>query len=32
MPLDDYEEAIAAFRGGAGLKIEVVPALDNQTR
>jgi 2-desacetyl-2-hydroxyethyl bacteriochlorophyllide A dehydrogenase len=32
LPLDGFEEAIAAFRGGAGLKIQVVPAPDNQSR
>jgi hypothetical protein len=32
MPLDDHEAAVETFRGGAGLKIQVVPAPDNQTR
>jgi 2-desacetyl-2-hydroxyethyl bacteriochlorophyllide A dehydrogenase len=32
LPLDGFEDAIAAFRSGAGLKIQVVPAPDNQPR
>ena len=32
LTLDGFEEAIAAFRSGVGLKIQVVPAPDNQTR
>jgi 2-desacetyl-2-hydroxyethyl bacteriochlorophyllide A dehydrogenase len=30
MPLDSYEAAIATFRNGAGLKIQVTPATDGQ--
>jgi len=30
--LDSYEAAIAAFRSGAGLKIQVTPATDGQAR
>jgi 2-desacetyl-2-hydroxyethyl bacteriochlorophyllide A dehydrogenase len=30
MPLDSYEAAIATFRSGAGLKIQVAPAVDGQ--
>lgn len=32
LTLDGFEEAIAAFRSGVGLKIQVVPAPNNQTR
>lgn len=32
LTLDGFEEAIAAFRSGVGLKIQVVPAPDDQTR
>jgi len=32
MPLDSYEAAMATFRSGAGLKIQVTPATDGQTR
>lgn len=30
MPLESYEAAIATFRNGAGLKIQVTPATDGQ--
>jgi len=32
MALENYEAAVAAFRSGAGLKIQVTPATDSQTR
>jgi 2-desacetyl-2-hydroxyethyl bacteriochlorophyllide A dehydrogenase len=32
MTLDNYEAAIATFRSGAGLKIQVTPATDGQAR
>ncbi len=32
MALESYEAAIATFRSGAGLKIQVTPATDGQTR
>lgn len=32
MALENYEGAIAAFRSGAGLKIQVIPGTDGQTR
>jgi 2-desacetyl-2-hydroxyethyl bacteriochlorophyllide A dehydrogenase len=32
MSLDSYEAAIAAFRGGAGLKIQVTPGTDGRAR
>ena len=32
MALESYEAAIAAFRGGAGLKIQVTPGSDGRAR
>jgi threonine dehydrogenase-like Zn-dependent dehydrogenase len=32
MALESYQAAIAAFRSGAGLKIQVIPATDGRTR
>jgi threonine dehydrogenase-like Zn-dependent dehydrogenase len=32
MALDSYEAAVAAFRSGAGLKVQVTPATNGHTR